>query len=98
MGKGGKRNGAPSLAKVSGEAEEWRREDFAQAQHASQAVGGRTGLYARKAMRATHGAIKFGHDRDYRSFVLFFFKNCSGVMAYRYGFSIAGIVQKADTS
>ena len=54
-GREGKKNGAPTLAKVMAETEEWRREEFLKAKSASATLAGRQDPFApqSKVLRMT---------------------------------------------
>ena len=64
-------DGIPFLQKVLAEAEEWRKEEFGQAKESIGDVEGRTDEFAVELRSVAHDASSNGHDRDYRSFVLF---------------------------
>ena len=68
----GRKNVAPTLARVLSAAEEWRTEEFRHALNALIEVGDRRSEFAAEIRSAAHDALQPGHDRDYRGFVLFF--------------------------
>ena len=70
--KEGKKNGIPVLARVLAEAEEWRKGEYVQAKEALKMVGDLKGEHAAEIRSASHDVIQNGHDRGYRSFVLFY--------------------------
>ena len=65
-------NGAPTLARILAEAEEWRMEEHHQSQEAWVGVRGRDGEYEAEIRITAHDALKGGRDRDYRGFVWFY--------------------------
>ena len=85
----GKRNGVPTLARGLDEAEEWQKEEFAQAKNAMVATGNGGGEHLAEIRSAAHDAIKPGHGRDYRGFTLFyselFKRNKISVMVFDLG-------------
>ena len=94
----GRKNGIPTLARIMAEAEEWRKEEFGEAQKALGTSEGRDDLFALELRNVAHDAVKDGHDRDYRGFALFFkhlFKR-NNIYIYLRVCSISEIEQKAD--